>query len=93
MTAEFQGAAVAASAANKVTASGVGVTVLGWTTSSDFGVWAGILIGLVGLAVNFYYKRKSDKRAAEAHRAYMHENAKRIQATEKPPVEHHESGL
>lgn len=34
-------------------------------------MWAGIVIGVIGLLVNFYYKRKGDRRAAEAHQRYM----------------------
>ena len=58
-------------AASKATGAGSAVTVVGWLTSSNFGMWAGIVIGVAGLIVNSYFKHKSDKRAAEAHKAYM----------------------
>jgi Bacteriophage holin family, superfamily II-like len=77
---------MAASAANKATFSGVGVTFLGWTTSSNFGMWMGIIIGVSGLLVNLYYKRKSDKRSAEAHQVYMKETARQSAAL-RPPSE------
>ena len=64
-----------AAAANPVTGAGSATTVLSWMNGSEFGMWAGIVIGLVGLAVNFYYKRKNDRRAAEAHERYMSQAA------------------
>lgn len=63
--------ATVAAAANKLTGAGSAVTVLSWFNSSNFGMWVGIAIGVIGLAVNFYYKRRSDRRSAEAHRLYM----------------------
>lgn len=61
----------ASAVASKTTMVGSTVTVAGWATHSDFGMWAGIVIGVLGLVVNFYYRFKSDRRAAEAHRRYL----------------------
>lgn len=63
--------AAVASAASKAPATGSVVSVASYATGTDFGVWAGIAIGLVGLLINTYYKRKSDRRAEEAHKVYM----------------------
>lgn len=64
-------ASIAASA-SKVTAAGSTVTVVSWFNDSNLGMWAGIFIGFTGLMINFYYKHKHDKRAQEAHEAYLH---------------------
>lgn len=61
----------ASAVASKTTMVGSTVTVAGWATHSDFGMWVGIVIGVLGLVVNFYYRFKSDRRAAEAHRRYL----------------------
>lgn len=57
--------------ADKLTIAGSAGTLVGWITSSDFGVLAGIFIGVVGLLVNWYFKHRQDKRAELSHRAYM----------------------
>lgn len=57
--------------ANKLTIAGSAGTLVGWITSSDFGVVAGIAIGVIGLAMNLYFKMRHDKRAETAHKAYM----------------------
>lgn len=57
--------------ANKAIGTGSAVTVMGWVTSSNLGLWVGIGIGIAGLLVNFYFRQKSDRRAAEAHRLYV----------------------
>lgn len=61
-----------ASLASKATGTGSAVTVVGWLTSSNFGMWMGILIGVAGLLVNWHYKRKSDRRANEAHTFHLY---------------------
>lgn len=79
---------IGGAAANKIVGTGSAVTVVSWASSSDFGVWAGILIGVVGLAINLYYKRKSDKRASEAHAFYLSRNAYQTNPlTFRPPHE------
>ena len=60
-----------ATAASKATFAGAGVTVGSWLTSSEFGVLAGILIGVIGLAVNWYFRRKTDKREQREYEARM----------------------
>lgn len=60
-----------AAAADKATWTGSAGSVLGWMTSSAFGMWAGIVIGVLGLVVNWYFKRKGDRRSQEAHNAYL----------------------
>ncbi len=60
-----------ATVANRATGAGSAVTFWGWFTASDLGVWLGILIGITGLAVNWYFRRKSDRRYEVEHAAYM----------------------
>lgn len=57
--------------ADRLTIVGSAGTVLGWITSSEFGVLAGISIGVLGLMMNWYFKMRHDKRAESAHKAYM----------------------
>lgn len=57
--------------ASKATGAGSAVSVVSWFASFDFGLWAGILIGFAGLVINWYFRRKSDKRAEESHLAFM----------------------
>ncbi len=47
---------------SKATYTGAGATAVGWILSSQFGVLFGILLGVSGLLMNFYYSRKRDKR-------------------------------
>ena len=54
------------------------MTMFGGLTSSDLGVYAGILIGVAGLIVSWYFKHRAEfryeqanRRYEEAHAAYM----------------------
>ena len=56
-----------AAAANKVT-TGAGVTaVIGGLTANEIAAFGGLLVAIIGLLVQWYYKRKADKRDAELH--------------------------
>jgi hypothetical protein len=59
--------AAIAGAGSKVTYAGSGTAIGSWFLSSEFGVLAGVLIGLVGLAINFTFKRREDKRLQAEH--------------------------
>lgn len=63
--------AAAAAIGSKATQAGAGVSILGWLTSSEAGVVIGIVLGLVGLVVNFWFKWREDKRQQVAHEARM----------------------
>lgn len=63
--------AALAAAGSKVTYAGSGVTITGWLLSSEFAVLLGMLLGLAGFVVNWYYRHKRDKREAAEHRARM----------------------
>ncbi|MET3512723.1 hypothetical protein ABIC63_000488 [Pseudacidovorax sp. 1753] len=48
--------AAIASTASKVTYTAAGTTIWAWVTSSEAGIVMGILIGLMGLVVNAYFR-------------------------------------
>ena len=50
--------AVMAASAGKATQIGAGTTIVSWLVSSEAGVAAGIVIGLMGLLMNWHYRRK-----------------------------------
>lgn len=59
------------SASTKLTAGGSAVSVAGWITDSNIGLIAGILIGLAGLLVNWFYQYRRDRREQERHEALL----------------------
>jgi len=70
--------AAAADAGSKITLIGSAGSVIGWLNSNSAGMWLGILIGLAGLGINWYFKREEsklrredNKRKQEAHEAWM----------------------
>jgi hypothetical protein len=56
-----------AAVASKSTYAGAGSAALGWFLSNEFAVVFGIVVAAVGLLVNWYYKRKADRRAEHLH--------------------------
>ncbi|VTU31687.1 hypothetical protein H6CHR_03650 [Variovorax sp. PBL-H6] len=65
--------AAAATVGSKVIYTGAGATVASWLLSSEFGVLAGLLLGVVGLLVNIYFKRQENQ---EEHLARMRKLAR-----------------
>lgn len=63
--------AAIAAAASKATYGGAGASVVSWFLSSEFGMLMGIFIGLAGLAINWHYKHKEDKRRQAEHERRM----------------------
>ena len=41
--------------------------ITGWILSSEFAVLFGLLLGLAGFLVNWYYRAKEDRRQERAH--------------------------
>ncbi len=70
MTAHDQAMAAIGS---KATYTGASTSVVGWILSSQFGVLVGILIGLAGLMINWYYRHKQDRREEAEHKKRMSE--------------------
>lgn len=62
--------------ASKATYGGASTSVVSWFLSSEFGMIMGILIGLTGLGVNWYYKHKEDRRREEEHRKKLGKDKK-----------------
>lgn len=54
--------AVGASVANKATFGGAAAGFLGWLAQVNWIGLAGVLIAVLGLAVNFYFSHRRDKR-------------------------------
>lgn len=65
-------AALAASA-SKATYTGAGMSITGWLLSNEFAVLFGLLLGLAGFLLNWYYKHKDDRRREREHAARMSE--------------------
>lgn len=70
---EAAAAGAAASAASKVSLGASATAVGGWFLSNEFAVLAGLVIGLVGLGVQWYYRRKEYKLREREHHARMSE--------------------
>lgn len=70
MSQEAFDVAAAASGA-KATYGGAGTTVLGWWLSSEAAVLMGIVIGVSGLLVQWYYSHRRDQREEARHQREM----------------------
>ncbi|WP_284335448.1 holin [Comamonas sp. NoAH] len=71
-------AANVAAVGSKTTLAGSATAGFGWLTSSAFFGWAGFVIALMGLGVNYYFRRKEhelrlrdDARSEQEHQARM----------------------
>lgn len=62
-----------ASVASKVTYTSAGSIGFGWLLSSEAAVLFGIIGVVAGNFVNWWFKRKADKREEEIHRLKVHE--------------------
>ena len=51
----------------KATYTGAGVSGLGWFLSNEFFGLAGVMIGVAGLLITWYYKHKADARLTREH--------------------------
>ena len=60
-----------AAVGSKTTYIGAGVTGLGWFLSNEFFGLVGVLIGVIGLTVNIYFKHHANRRAKIEHEARM----------------------
>jgi len=66
MKEQFTDATIAA-AASKSTYTGSGLMITGWLLSSEAAILVGMLVGIIGLVVNFYYRYKQDRREEREH--------------------------
>ena len=63
--------ATIAAVANKVTYGGGGIAFIGGLAASDIAACGGLLIAAIGLGIQWYYKRRADRRDAELHQARL----------------------
>lgn len=61
----------ASETASRVTYGGVGTSIVAGLAQIDWAMWVGVLVAIIGLIVNFYYKYKQDRREEEEHRLYI----------------------
>lgn len=60
--------ATLAAVGSKTTYTGAGMTISGWLLSSEFAVLIGIIIGVAGFIVNWYYRHKITNHEIEFRR-------------------------
>lgn len=70
-TAKAAAEVVGAAVGSKATYAGAGVSAASWWLSSEAGVVIGFALGVLGLIVNIYFRRKDDKRKQEMHQAQL----------------------
>jgi hypothetical protein len=58
---------------SKATYTGASASVVSWLLSSEFGILVGMIIGVAGLIINWYYKAKQDRREEREHKKRMAE--------------------
>lgn len=63
--------ATIAAAGSKATYAGAGTSVAGWMLSSEFAALCGIILGVCGLVVNYWYRRREDRRQQVEHEIRM----------------------
>lgn len=56
-----------AAAASKSTYTGAGLTITGWLLSSQAAILVGMVVGILGLVVNFVFKLREDRRQEKLH--------------------------
>jgi hypothetical protein len=76
-------AGAVATAASKVTYGGSAAAVGGWFLSNEFAVLAGLVIGLAGFAVNWYYRHREFKLREREHNKRMAEQDDHIALMKK----------
>lgn len=60
--------ATVAAIANKVTVGAGGIAFLGGLSANEFAAFGGLGVAAGGLAIQWFYKRRADRRAEELHR-------------------------
>ena len=68
---ESLGSATDAAASKVMWTGSATATAIGGLTDSAFGMWSGIIIGLAGFVVNWYFKWKASRRNEKALEAYI----------------------
>lgn len=63
--------AAIAAVAQKFSVAGGSAALVGGLTANEIAAFGGLLIAAIGLAVQFYYKRKDDRRKTAQHNKFM----------------------
>jgi mannose/fructose/N-acetylgalactosamine-specific phosphotransferase system component IIC len=63
--------ATAAALGTKAAYTGATTTIGSWMLSSEFGVLAGLMIGVLGLLTNLYFQHRRDRREEREHQRRM----------------------
>jgi biopolymer transport protein ExbB/TolQ len=63
--------ATIAGVAQKVTVGGGATAVIGGMSANELAALGGLVVAVIGLFVQWYYKRKADKREIELHAARL----------------------
>lgn len=63
--------ATVAAAGSKATYTGAGMTISGWLLSSEAAVLIGIVLGVAGFLVNWFYRARHDRREQAEHAERM----------------------
>ena len=66
MKEHFTDASIAA-AASKSTYTGAGLTITGWLVSSEAAILVGMVVGILGLCINFIFRLREDRRQERLH--------------------------
>lgn len=72
--------AIGISISNKATLGGAFAGFLGWLAQVNWVGLSGVLIAVAGLAMNYYFQHKRDRREAAADAREAAESAARIEA-------------
>lgn len=68
---EADAAAAAASASLKATLAGAGALTLGGFTANDLAILGGLLLGVAGFVLQWWFQRRRDLREQAEHEARM----------------------
>jgi membrane protein implicated in regulation of membrane protease activity len=72
-SAEADAAATAASASLKATLAGGSMLTLGGFTESQIAMFGGLVLGVLGLVLQWYFQSRRDRREQKEHEARMSE--------------------
>lgn len=61
----------AAAVGQKMAVGGGGAALIFGLAASDLAAIGGLVVAVIGVAIQFYYKRRADRRDAELHAAEM----------------------